>query len=71
MAIYQVLTGKKYSVVADTPEEAEQKYHDYLAGKDCSCGLPPFGEEASFEGDELCSCVEYIEIDTFVIGGEN
>jgi len=54
MAIYQVLIGKKYDVVADTPEEAEQKYHDYISGKDCSCGFPPFGEEAEAEGDELC-----------------
>ncbi len=70
MAIYQVLIGKKYVVVADTPEEAEQKYHDYISGKDCSCGFPPFGEEAEAEGDELCKCVEFSEIDTWVSGGE-
>ena len=71
MASYQVLTGKKYDVVADTPEEAEQKYHAYLAGEDCPCGFAQWGEEASANGDELCSCVEFSEIDTLVIGGEN
>ena len=59
MASYQVLTGKKYDVVADTPEQAEQKYHAYIAGEDCPCGV------------EDCSCVEFNEIDTLVIGGEN
>jgi hypothetical protein len=72
MASYQVLTGKKYDVVADTPEQAEQKYHAYIAGEDCPCGFPQWGEEAEaeFGGDELCSCVEFNEIDTLVVGGD-
>lgn len=70
MASYQVITGKKYDVIADSPEEAEQKYHAYVAGEDCPCGFPQWGEEAEAEGDELCECVKYNEVDTWVIGGE-
>jgi protease-4 len=44
-------------VIADSAEEARDKYFGYLAGEDCSCEVKD------------CSCVEFNEIDTLVIGG--
>lgn len=70
MASYQVMVGKKYDVIADSAEEARDKYFGYLAGEDCPCGFPQWGEEASANGDELCKCVEFNEIDTLVVGGD-
>jgi len=58
MAGYQVMVGRKYDVIADSAEEARDKYFGYLAGEDCSCEVKD------------CSCVEFNEIDTLVVGGD-
>jgi hypothetical protein len=58
MASYKVMVGKKYDVIANSADEARDKYFGYLAGEDCSCGV------------EVCDCVEFNEIDTLVIGGD-
>lgn len=73
MAEYEILSGEKWSVVADTPEEAKAKYYASERGEDCPCGKPQWAlylvTELALAGkdwrDELCDCVNELETDTW------
>jgi hypothetical protein len=70
---YEILSGDKWSVVADTPDEAKAKYYASERGEDCPCGKPQWGiYEAKAITDaggdwraELCDCVNELEADTW------
>lgn len=56
MKEFTILSGESYSVMANTSEEAEAKFNDYLEGLPCE---DHYGEE--------CECVEYSEAMTVVL----
>jgi hypothetical protein len=70
---YEILSGEKWSVIADTPDEAKAKFHASERGEDCPCGKPQWGFHEAKEitdagGDwrtELCDCVNELEADTW------
>lgn len=59
MPKFSILTGENYSVQAETSEEAIDKLSAYINGRECPCGK------------SKCICVEFNEIDTWVVGEEN
>ena len=56
MKEFTVLSGESYSVMANTPEEAEAKFADYIEGLPCT----------DHYGDE-CECIQYSEALTVVL----
>lgn len=56
MATFSILTGEKYSVQAESSEEAIDKLSAHINGRECPCG------------NSDCECVEPNEIDTWVVG---
>ena len=59
MARFSILTGEKYTVQADSDDQAVEKLSAHILGKECPCG------------ESSCNCIEYNEIDTWVVGEEN
>ena len=66
MASFSVLSGTKYEVKAANADEAQAKMDAWHTGEDCPCGFPQWAENAAAEGQELCECVEEIEVDTWI-----
>jgi hypothetical protein len=70
---YEILSGDKWSVVADTPDEAKAKYHAYQNDEDCSCGkeqwVGVYAKEVTDAGGDwrevFCDCVNELEADTW------
>jgi hypothetical protein len=56
MKEFTVLSGESYSVMADTEEEALEKFFAYNDGENC--------ERHNFEE---CECIQYVEAMTVVI----
>lgn len=55
MEEFTVLSGEAYTVRADDPDQAREKFFAWLDGQTCPCGT-----------DE-CECVEYSETMTVTI----
>jgi hypothetical protein len=74
MPTYDVLSGTRYIVKADTEEQATQKLSAYWFGDDCPCNRPQWASDYAREirerggnpDEELCTCVEEHEVDTDV-----